>query len=130
MIKPMAQLLVSDKPADRRRLGPARKPRGVWSSHPAVALWGTMVGKKVEMAVNRSSLGYNAGGVTFPVPFRRGVSHVQLPATGLFDWGRGVRGRHNRNTGRDQADCSRRQAASADPRQGGRTDHWPDEPHT
>jgi succinate dehydrogenase / fumarate reductase cytochrome b subunit len=47
----MAQQLVSDKPADRRRLEPARKPRGVWSSNPAVALWGTMVGKKVVMAV-------------------------------------------------------------------------------
>src|SRR5208337_2111428 len=111
MIKPMAQQVVSDKPADRRRLGPARKPRGVWSSNPAVALWGTMVGKKVVMAVKRSSLGYNDGGVTFRVPFRRGVSHVQLRATGLSDRGRGVRGRHHRNSGRDQAGCSRRQAA-------------------
>src|SRR5208283_4788890 len=127
MIKPVAQLLVSDKPADRRRLGPARKPRGVWSSNPAVALWGTMVGKKVMVAVKRSSLGCDDGGVTFPVPFRRGVSHVQLPVTGLSDKGRGVRGRHDRNSGRHQAGCSRRQAASADLRQGGRTDHWPDE---
>ena len=78
-----------------------------------------MVDKKVVMAVKRSSLGCDDGGVTFPVPFRRGVSRVQLPATGLSDRGRGVRGRHDRNPGRHQAGCSRRQAASADPRQGG-----------
>ena len=30
---------------------PARKLEGVWSSNPAVVLWGTMVGKKVVMAV-------------------------------------------------------------------------------
>src|SRR5271157_1493874 len=111
MIKPMAQQFVSDKPADRRRLGPARKPRGVWSSNPAVAQWVTMVGKKVVMAVKRSSLGCNDGGVTFPVLFLRGVSHVQLPATGLSDRGRSVRGGHDRSTRRDQAGCSRRQAA-------------------
>src|SRR5882724_9680259 len=29
----------------------AAAPRGVWSSHPFVVLWGTMVGKKVVMAV-------------------------------------------------------------------------------
>ena len=119
MIKPVAQQLVSDKPADRRRLRPARKPRGVWSSNPAEMLWGTMVGKKVVMAVKRSRLGRDDFGATFLFPFRRGVSHVQLPATGLFDRGRGVRGRHDRNSGRDQAGWSRRQAASADPRQGG-----------
>jgi len=98
-----ATKLVSDKPADRRRLEPATKPRGVWSSNPAVALWGTMVGKKVVMAVKRSCLGCDDGGVTFPVPFRRGVSHVQLSATRLSDGGRGVRGRHDRSSGRDQA---------------------------
>ncbi len=47
----MATQLLDDKAADRPRPGPARKPRGVWSSNPAVALWGTMVGKKVVMAV-------------------------------------------------------------------------------
>jgi hypothetical protein len=45
--------LVSDKPADRRRLEPAWKPRGVWSSNPAVALWGTMVGKKIVTWLER-----------------------------------------------------------------------------
>ena len=29
----------------------AAAPRGVWSANPAVSLWGTMVGKKVVMAV-------------------------------------------------------------------------------
>jgi succinate dehydrogenase / fumarate reductase cytochrome b subunit len=47
----MSQQLVSDKPANRRKPEPAGKPRGVWSSNPAVALWATMVGKKVVMAV-------------------------------------------------------------------------------
>jgi succinate dehydrogenase / fumarate reductase cytochrome b subunit len=47
----MAQQLVSGKPIDRRRPDPARKPRGFWSSNPVVVLWGTMVGKKVVMAV-------------------------------------------------------------------------------
>jgi hypothetical protein len=30
---------------------PVKKVRRVWSSNPAVVLWGTMVGKKVVMAV-------------------------------------------------------------------------------
>src|SRR5271165_6759283 len=30
---------------------PARKLQSVWSSNPIVVLWGTMVGKKVVMAV-------------------------------------------------------------------------------
>jgi succinate dehydrogenase / fumarate reductase cytochrome b subunit len=47
----MAQQLVSNKTANRRKPEPARKPLGVWSSNPVVALWGTMVGKKVVMAV-------------------------------------------------------------------------------
>jgi succinate dehydrogenase / fumarate reductase, cytochrome b subunit len=46
----MAQQLISRKPADRPRPALARKPRGVRSSNPAVALWGTMIGKKVVMA--------------------------------------------------------------------------------
>src|SRR5689334_23772019 len=29
----------------------AAAPRGVWSANPAISLWGTMVGKKVVMAV-------------------------------------------------------------------------------
>jgi succinate dehydrogenase / fumarate reductase, cytochrome b subunit len=47
----MAQQLLPGKAADRPTPAPARKPRGAWSSNPAVALWGTMVGKKVVMAV-------------------------------------------------------------------------------
>src|SRR5438309_8994871 len=47
----MATQSLDRKGADRPRSAPARKPRGVWSSNPAVALWGTMVGKKVVMAV-------------------------------------------------------------------------------
>src|SRR6267154_1071427 len=47
----MATQLLDDKAADRPSSAPVRKPRGVWSSNPAVALWGTMVGKKVVMAV-------------------------------------------------------------------------------
>jgi len=35
---------------------PARKPLSVWPSNPAVALWSTMVGKKVVMAVNERTL--------------------------------------------------------------------------
>jgi succinate dehydrogenase / fumarate reductase cytochrome b subunit len=30
---------------------PVKKVRAVWSSNPALVLWGTMVGKKVVMAV-------------------------------------------------------------------------------
>src|SRR5260370_30647276 len=47
----MATRLLDGKAADRPRSAPVRKPRRVWSSNPAVALWGTMVGKKVVMAV-------------------------------------------------------------------------------
>src|SRR5260370_5800882 len=47
----MAQQLVSDKPANRRKPEPARESRSVWSSNPAVVLWGTVVGKTVGMAV-------------------------------------------------------------------------------
>jgi succinate dehydrogenase cytochrome b subunit len=38
-------------PADRPRSEPFRAPHVVWSGNPAVALWSTMVGKKVAMAV-------------------------------------------------------------------------------
>src|SRR5258708_40037019 len=47
----MATQLLDGKAADRARSAPVRKLRRVWSSNPAVALWGTMVGKKVVMAV-------------------------------------------------------------------------------
>src|SRR5260370_3861008 len=47
----MTHQLVSVTRTDRRRPEAARKPRGFWSSNPVVVLWGTMVGKKVVMAV-------------------------------------------------------------------------------
>jgi succinate dehydrogenase / fumarate reductase, cytochrome b subunit len=47
----MATQLLGDKAADRPRPASVRKQRRVWSSNPAVVLWGTMVGKKVVMAV-------------------------------------------------------------------------------
>jgi succinate dehydrogenase / fumarate reductase cytochrome b subunit len=40
-----------DKAAERPTPPPVGKARHVWSSNPAVVLWGTMVGKKVVMAV-------------------------------------------------------------------------------
>ena len=45
----MVQQSVSEKPVDRRTPEPATKR--VWSTNPVVALWDTMVGKKVVMAV-------------------------------------------------------------------------------
>ena len=42
---------LSDKPLEQRKPQAVRKPRGFWSTNPIVALWGTMVGKKVVMAV-------------------------------------------------------------------------------
>jgi succinate dehydrogenase / fumarate reductase cytochrome b subunit len=47
----MATPLLEGKAADRPRPAPVRTVRRVWSSNPAVVLWGTMVGKKVVMAV-------------------------------------------------------------------------------
>jgi succinate dehydrogenase cytochrome b subunit len=47
----MATQLRDGKATDRARTAPVRKPRRVWSSNPAVVLWGTLVGKKVVMAV-------------------------------------------------------------------------------
>jgi succinate dehydrogenase / fumarate reductase, cytochrome b subunit len=47
----MATQLLDGKAADRPKSAPVRKARRVWSSNPAVVLWGTMVGKKVVMAV-------------------------------------------------------------------------------
>src|SRR2546421_6047253 len=47
----MATQLLDGKAANRPRSAPVREPRRVWSSNPAVVLWGTVVGKKVVMAV-------------------------------------------------------------------------------
>ncbi len=47
----MAQQTVSEKTVDQKRPPAAAKPRGFWSANPVVMLWGTMVGKKVVMAV-------------------------------------------------------------------------------
>ena len=47
----MTTQLLNGAAADRQRSEPARKSRRVWPSNPAVALWSTMVGKKVVMAV-------------------------------------------------------------------------------
>ena len=47
----MATQLQNGKAANRAKPAPVRKSRRVWSSNPAVALWDTMVGKKVVMAV-------------------------------------------------------------------------------
>jgi len=47
----MATQLLGDTTAGRPTPAPVRKARRVWSSNPAVVLWGTMVGKKVVMAV-------------------------------------------------------------------------------
>ena len=47
----MATQLQNGKATGRAKPAPVRKPRRVWSSNPAVVLWGTMVGKKVVMAV-------------------------------------------------------------------------------
>jgi succinate dehydrogenase / fumarate reductase cytochrome b subunit len=46
----MATQLLDGK-AGRPQSAPVRKVRRVWSSNPAVVLWGTMVGKKIVMAV-------------------------------------------------------------------------------
>jgi succinate dehydrogenase / fumarate reductase cytochrome b subunit len=48
---PMVQPQVSEKPVDQKKVQAVRKPRGFWSANPIVVLWGTMVGKKVVMAV-------------------------------------------------------------------------------
>ena len=47
----MATQSLDRQGAGRPRSAPVRKPRRGWPSNPAVALWGTMVGKKVVMAV-------------------------------------------------------------------------------
>jgi succinate dehydrogenase / fumarate reductase cytochrome b subunit len=47
----MATELLRGKAADRPGSAPAREPRRTWSGNPAVVLWGTVVGKKVIMAV-------------------------------------------------------------------------------
>jgi succinate dehydrogenase / fumarate reductase cytochrome b subunit len=52
----MATQLLDGRAAERPRSAPARKLRRVWSSNPAVVLWGTMVGKKIVMAVTGIAL--------------------------------------------------------------------------
>src|SRR5258705_359985 len=47
----MTTQLLDGPVADRQTSEPARRSRNVWPSNPAVALWSTMVGKKVVMAV-------------------------------------------------------------------------------
>ncbi len=47
----MAPQLLGARAADRPSSAPVGTPRRVWSSNPVVVLWGTMVGKKVVMAV-------------------------------------------------------------------------------
>jgi succinate dehydrogenase / fumarate reductase cytochrome b subunit len=47
----MVQQQLSEKPVEQRKPQAVRKPRGFWSANPIVVLWGTMVGKKVVMAV-------------------------------------------------------------------------------
>src|SRR5580698_1963627 len=48
---PMLQQEVSAKPVEQRKPQAVKKRRGFWSANPIVVLWGTMVGKKVVMAV-------------------------------------------------------------------------------
>ncbi len=47
----MASHVLEGKAAERPNSGPVPTARRLWSSNPAVVLWGTMVGKKVVMAV-------------------------------------------------------------------------------
>jgi succinate dehydrogenase / fumarate reductase, cytochrome b subunit len=47
----MAPQLLEGTVADRPRSEAITKPRNVWPSNPLAVLWGTMVGKKVVMAV-------------------------------------------------------------------------------
>jgi succinate dehydrogenase / fumarate reductase, cytochrome b subunit len=47
----MATQLLDGKAAERPTPAPASELRRVWSSNPLVVLWGTMIGKKVVMAV-------------------------------------------------------------------------------
>jgi succinate dehydrogenase / fumarate reductase cytochrome b subunit len=47
----MAEQSVLVKPVDRKPPEPAQPQRRLWPTNPVAALWGTMVGKKVVMAV-------------------------------------------------------------------------------
>ena len=47
----MTTRLLDGPVADRQRSEPVKRSRNVWPSDPAATLWGTMVGKKVVMAV-------------------------------------------------------------------------------
>src|SRR6201982_2842924 len=60
----MATQLLDGKTADWPKPAPARTLRRVWSSNPALVLWGTMVGKKIVMAVTGVVL---VGFVTAPM---------------------------------------------------------------
>ena len=50
-IIPMVEQKVIDQSVERKRPAPANTARTVWPTNPIVALWATMVGKKVVMAV-------------------------------------------------------------------------------
>src|SRR5579871_1491503 len=52
----MASHVLEGKAAERPNSGPVPTARRLWSSNPAVVLWGTMVGKKVVMAVTGLAL--------------------------------------------------------------------------
>ncbi len=52
----MPTQLIGDKPSVPPRPAHARASRRVWPSNPAAVLWGTMVGKKVVMAVTGLAL--------------------------------------------------------------------------
>ena len=47
----MATQFLEGRPTVRPKPAPAGEPRRTWSSNPFVVLWGTVVGKKVVMAV-------------------------------------------------------------------------------
>ncbi len=47
----MVEQQLTDQPVKERKPQAARKRRGFWSANPIIVLWGTMVGKKVVMAV-------------------------------------------------------------------------------
>jgi succinate dehydrogenase / fumarate reductase, cytochrome b subunit len=50
-VSTMVQQHVSEKPVEQRERQAVRKAEGFWSANPIVLLWGTMIGKKVVMAV-------------------------------------------------------------------------------
>src|SRR2546422_1061157 len=60
----MTTRLLDGPVADRQRSEPVKRSRNVWPSDPAATLWGTMVGKKVVMAVTGILL---VGFVVYPL---------------------------------------------------------------